>query len=264
MDLGLQNKVALVACASKGLGKAVALGLAREGANVAIFSHNQERIEAAAKEIRDATGAQVLAIVADVMRADDLQRAVDETVKKFGTIHILVTNGAGGPPPGAFVALTQEQWRSNLDMMLMMPIRLSQAVVPFMRKQKWGRIIHLASHSVKHPIDNLILSNAIRPAVVALAKTQSVELAKEGILVNSVAPGWTETKRVEEILRSRSQRNQTDIREEYALVEHEIPVGRLARPEELANVVVFLASERASFVNGVCLQVDGGETRTPF
>src|SRR5574341_72978 len=120
MDLGLQNKVALVACASKGLGKAIALGLAREGAKVAIFSHNRERIEAAAK---------VLAIVADVMRTDDLQRAVDETVKKFGTVHILVTNGAGGPPPGAFVALTEEQWQSNLDMLLMMPIRLSQAEI---------------------------------------------------------------------------------------------------------------------------------------
>ena len=263
MDLGLQGKVALVAGASKGLGKAVALGLAREGARVAIFSRDQPRIEAAAKDIRDATGAQVLAIAADVTRAEDVARAVDETIQRFSAIHILITN-TGGPPSGAFLSLTDEQWQSAANLTLMSAVRLSRAVVPHMQKQKWGRIIHMGSYSVKHPIDNLMLSNSIRAAVVGLGKTQAFEFAKDGILVNSVLPGWTITERVDEILTSRAQKNHTDIDAEQAAVIQSIPLGRLGKPEELASVVVFLASERASFVTGVALLVDGGETRTPF
>ena len=263
MDLALKNKVALVAGASKGLGKAVALGLAREGAHVAIFSRDTARIEQAAKEIRDATGAPVLAIVADATRAEDIQRAVDATVKKFGTIHILVTN-AGGPPPALFVDLNDEQWHSAVDLTLMSAVRLSRAAIPFMQKQKWGRIIHLGSLTIKQPYDNLILSNSIRAAVVGLAKTQSNELAKDGILVNTVSVGIIETDRVVQLMDSRAKRNGTTAREEYALAEKNVPLGRIGQPEEFANVVVFLASERASFVTGAHFIVDGGETQTPF
>lgn len=263
MDLGLKNKIALVAGASKGLGKAVALGLAREGAHVAIISRDHARIEAAAQDIRNATGAQVLAITADVTRAVDIQRAVDETVKTFGTIHILVTN-AGGPPPAAFMALTDEQWQSAVNLTLMSAVRMSHAVVPLMQKQKWGRIIHLSSYSVKHPIENLMLSNSIRSAVVGLGKTQAMELARDGILVNNVLPGWTVTERVEQLLTDRATRNQSNLRDEFAKIEKEIPMGRMGKPEEFANVVVFLASECASYVNGVALPIDGGATRTAF
>jgi 3-oxoacyl-[acyl-carrier protein] reductase len=263
MDLGLEGKIALVAGASKGLGKAVALGLAREGANVAIISRDQARIEAAAKDIRDATGAQVLAIAADVTRAEDIQRAMDETVKRFGTVHILVTN-AGGPPPGPFVALTDEQWQSAVNLTLMSAVRLSHAVVPLMQKQKWGRIIHMTSAPVKHPIDNLMLSNSIRSAVVGFAKTQAIELAQDGILVNSVLPGWTVTERVEQLMQDRAKRNNVSPRDAYATIEKDIPLGRMGKPEEFANVVVFLASERASYVNGVAVPIDGGFTRTAF
>ncbi len=263
MDLGLENKIALVAGASKGLGKAVALGLAREGAHVAIISRDATRIEAAAQDIRNATGAQVLAITADVTRAEDIQRAVDETVKAFSAIHILVTN-AGGPPPAAFMALTDEQWQSAVNLTLMSAVRMSHAVVPLMQKQKWGRIIHLGSYSVKHPIENLMLSNSIRSAVVGLGKTQAMELAKDGILVNSVLPGWTVTERVEILMRDRAARSRHTPQEEAAVIEKEIPLGRMGKPEEFANVVVFLASECASYVNGVALQVDGGATRTAF
>ncbi len=263
MNLGLQNKIALIAGASKGLGKAVALGLAREGAQVAIISRDQARIEQAAQEIREATGAIVLAIAADVTRAEDIQRAVDETVKKFGTIHILVTN-AGGPPPAPFTAITDAQWQSAINLTLLSAVRLSQAAVPFMQKQKWGRIIHLGSYSVKHPVDGLMLSNSIRAAVVGLGKTQAIELAKDGILVNSVLPGWTVTERVEQLMGDRAARNQTTARDEAAKIEKEIPLGRMGQPEEFANVVVFLASERASYVNGIAVSVDGGITRTPF
>jgi 3-oxoacyl-[acyl-carrier protein] reductase len=263
MDLGLQGKIALVAGASKGLGKAVALGLAREGAHVAIISRDQARIEAAAKDIREATSAPALAIAADVTRPEDIQRAVDETVNKFGTIHILVTN-AGGPPPGAFVALTEEQWQSAVNLTLLSAVRLSRAVVPLMQKLKWGRIIHMGSYSVKHPIENLMLSNSIRSAVVGLGKTQAIELAKDNILVNSVLPGWTLTERVEQLMQDRAQRANTAARAQYAAIEKEIPLGRMGKPAELAHVVVFLASERASYVNGVALTVDGGATRTAF
>jgi 3-oxoacyl-[acyl-carrier protein] reductase len=263
VDLGLKGRVALVAGASKGLGKAVALGLAREDAQVAILSRDAARIEAAAKDIRDQTGAMVVAITADVTNANDIKRAVQTTIDKFGTIHILVTN-AGGPPPAPFVALTDEHWQSAINLTLMSAVRMSAAVVPLMQKQKWGRIIHLGSYSVKHPIENLMLSNSIRAAVVGLGKTQSMELAKDGILVNSVLPGWTVTERVEQLMQDRAQRANTDVRTQYAAIEKEIPLGRMGTPEEFANVVVFLASERASYVNGVALLVDGGATRTAF
>ncbi len=263
MDLGLKDKVALVAGASKGLGKAVALGLAHEGARVVIFSRDQTRIENTAEEIRRATGAQVLAITADVTRAADIQRAVAETVKTFGTLHILVTN-AGGPPPGAFVSLTDEQWQSAITLTLLSAVRLSQAAIPFMQKQHWGRIVHLGSYSVKHPVENLMLSNSIRSAVAGLGKTQAMELAKDNILVNNVMPGWTETERVEQLMSDRAKRSQRTPQDETAAITKEIPLGRMGTPEEFANVVVFLASERASYVSGIYLQVDGGATRAPF
>jgi len=263
MDLGLVGKVALVAGASKGLGKAVALGLAREGAHVAILARDAARIQTAAQEIRTATGAPVLAIPADVTQANDIQRAVDETVRQFGTIHILVTN-AGGPPPAAFMALQDAQWQSAVELTLMSAVRMSRAVIPLMQKQKWGRILHIGSYSVKHPVENLMLSNSIRAAVVGLGKTQAMELGKDGILVNSILPGWTVTERVEQLLGDRATRNQTQLRDEFAKIEKEIPVGRMGKPEEFANVVVFLASECAAYVNGTALAVDGGATRTAF
>ena len=205
MDLGLKDKVALVAGASQGLGKAVALGLAREGVHVAILSRDQARIQAAAKEIQETTGIQVLGLAADVSRGEEIDRAVSETVTRFGTIHIAVTN-AGGPPPMPFVEIGDDLWQKYVDQTLMSAVRLSRAAIPFMQKQKWGRIIHMTSHTIKHPIENLMLSNSIRAAVVGLAKTQSFELAPHGILVNSVGPGVTDTARIRQLFADRAQR----------------------------------------------------------
>lgn len=263
MDLGLKGKVALVAGASKGLGKAVALALAREGASVAILSRDQSRVQAAAKELQEATGARVVGVAADVSRLGDIKRAVDVTANEFGTIHILVTN-AGGPPPGSGLNLTDEQWRQAVDLTLLSAVRLSQAVVPYMQKNKWGRILHLGSFTVKYPAENLMLSNSIRAAVVGLGKTQADELGQYNITVNSVLPGWTETERVSQLLKDRAERGKTTVEQARGSITKEIPLGRMGKPEEFANAVVFLASERASYIDGVYLLVDGGITPTPF
>jgi 3-oxoacyl-[acyl-carrier protein] reductase len=263
MDLGLADKVALVAGASKGLGRAVALGLAQEGARVAILSRDPTRIAAAALEIQQQSHSEVLGISADVNRAEDVQRAVDETVRRFGNLHILVTN-AGGPPPSSFQTSTDEQWQQAVNLTLLSAVRLSRAAVPHMQRSKWGRIIHIGSYTVKTPVENLILSNSIRAAVVALGKTQSLELGKDNILVNSVLPGWTQTERVEQLLKDRVDRDGTTLQQAHAAIEKTIPLGRMGRPEEFANVIVFLASECASYVNGTALMVDGGITLTPF
>jgi len=257
MDLGLKGKVALVAAASKGIGKAIALELAREGCRVAICARGKEGLERTADEIRQATGQPVLAIQADLTRAEDIQRLVKATVDEYGGIDILVTN-AGGPPPGPFETLSDEEWYKSVDLNLMSAIRLIREALPHLRRSKAGRIITMTSVSVKQPIQGLILSNAVRMAVIGLTKTLSQELAPYGITVNSVCPGWTRTRRVEELLRARAEREGISVEEIEARITADIPLGRMARPEEIASVVVFLASEKASYVTGTAIQVDGG------
>ncbi len=257
MNLGLEGKVAMVAAASKGLGKAVAMGLAREGARVSICARQEDTLQAAASEIREATGADVLAVPTDVTQREDLEHWVERTVAELGPPLITVTN-AGGPPPGNFFDLTEADWRAALDLTLMSAVHLAYKTVPYMREAGWGRVITMTSVSVKMPLDNLMLSNAIRMAVIGLTKSLSNELAGEGITVNSVLPGWTRTERVEQLLHALAQRDGISVEEAEARITRNIPAGRMGRPEEFADVVVFLASERASFVNGVSLQVDGG------
>ena len=260
MDLGLTGKTAVVAAASKGMGKACALGLAAEGARVAMCARSEADLLAAANEIRQKTKAEVLAVPADVTRLADIQRVVAKTVEAFGGVDILVAN-AGGPPLGGFDQMSDEDWQAAFELTLLSTIRLIREVLPHMRKRRWGRILTIQSSSVKQPIDGLILSNGIRPGVVGLSKTLATELGKDNILINTVCPGRILTDRLQSGLRRRAQQAGKSLEEYLPTATAEIPLGRIGSPEEFANMVVFLASERASYVTGATIQVDGGLIR---
>ncbi|MBI4494531.1 MAG: SDR family oxidoreductase [Chloroflexi bacterium] len=260
MELGLQGRVALVAAASKGLGKAVAVGLAREGARVSIFSRHEQLIATAADEIRTATGAEVLAQAADVTSEDDLQRVVRTTLDRFGRIDILFNN-AGGPPPGLFEEFDDAAWQQAYELNLLSVVRLTRLALPSMQRSGWGRIINSTSIAVRQPIPGLILSNSIRSAVVGLAKTLSDEVARHGITVNNLAPGRIHTERIDELDQARAARQRRSLEGVRQEAERSIPMGRYGRPEEYAAAAVFLASEQASYITGVTLVVDGGLVR---
>src|SRR5574337_387206 len=261
MDLGLKRKVAIVAASSKGMGKATAMGLAAEGARVTMLARNGTALMQAAEEIRQKYQADVLAIPADVTRHDDIKRVVQETVARWDTVNILVNN-AGGPPAGAFDDMAGARWQAAFELNLLSTIRFVRAVLPHMRRAGGGAIINLQSTSVKVPIDNLILSNAIRPGVIGLAKSLSVELAKDNIRVNNVLPGAIMTDRLRQVMTARAQAAGKTFEEIQRSREAEIPLGWIGDPEDVANTIVFLASNRARYVTGVTVQVDGGLIRS--
>lgn len=257
MDLGLRNSVALVTAASEGLGAAVALKFAEEGARLVICSRDKGRIEARAAAIREGTNAEVLAVVADVTTPADVKRLVGTTVDYYERLDILITN-AGGPPSAPFLKLSAEQFEAAFQLNLMSAVRLCYAAVPQMIKQGSGSIVTMTSISVKQPIDNLVLSNSIRLGVIGLTKTLANELGPEGIRVNSILPGWTRTGRVDELLDSRAKINNSTPEVEAERIAGSFPLGRMGEPEEIANATVFLASPAASYIHGAMLQVDGG------
>jgi 3-oxoacyl-[acyl-carrier protein] reductase len=253
------SRVALVCAASRGLGRASAEALARDGVRVAICSRGGAALEDAAASIR-AAGGEAIAIEVDLRRAADVNRAIEATVRAFGGLDILVTN-TGGPPSGPFISTADEVWAEAIDSLLLSVVRLSRAAIPYMRQRGGGRIIHITSISVKQPIAGLVLSNALRAAVTAVAKTLALELAPDNILVNCVAPGYTRTDRVVELAQQAAAREGIDAAEIDRRTVAQIPLGRMGTPEEFAAVVAFLASPAASYVNGVTIQVDGGWTR---
>jgi 3-oxoacyl-[acyl-carrier protein] reductase len=261
MDLGLTGKVAIVTASSRGIGRAAAEMLAAEGARITMCARTTADVMAAAEQIRGRTGSEVLAVAADLTRAEDIQRIVDRTVETYGTVNILVNN-AGGPAPGAFDAVGEADWRAAFEMTLLSVVRMTRAVLPCMRKGGGGVIINIQSTSVKVPLENLILSNSIRSSVIGLAKSLSFELAKDGIRVNNVLPGAIMTDRQREMLALQSARSGKSVAEIIRLREAAIPLGRFGEPEDLGNMIAFLASERARYVTGVTVQVDGGLVRS--
>jgi len=256
MDFGLKGKRAIVMAASRGLGFASAIGLAREGCRLIICSRDQERIETAAAVIRKETGADVTALVADVSSASEATRLVDAAVTAYGGLEIVVHN-AGGPPAGETLAMTDEQWQKAFEQNLLSFTRIVRAAAPEMKKAGYGRVVTIASSSIKQPIPNLALSNALRAGVWGIAKTLSRELASQGILVNVIAPGRIDTERIAELDQANAQKSGKSIEDVRKASVASIPLGRLGRPEELANLVVFLASEAGSYITGQAITVDG-------
>ena len=257
MDLGLKGRVAIVAAASTGLGRAVAIEFAREGAEVAICARRAEELEKAASEIRKAGGREALRQVCDVTDDSAIHKFVEAVENKFGRVDICVTN-AGGPPSKKFLETTNEEWRRAVEMNLMSAVSFAREVLPRMRKNHWGRLITITSMSVKQPVEGLILSNSIRAAVAGLARTLANEFGADGITVNNVCPGYTATDRLNELADKRAAvagLSREKIFEQMAL---QIPLGRIGKPEEFAAMVTFLASERASYITGTTTAVDGG------
>lgn len=263
MDLGIKDRVALVAASSKGLGRASAEALAAEGAKVIICARGEEELQTARDEIREKTGAEVEAKTADITDPADIRAVVDFTIRRFGGLGILVTN-AGGPPPGSFEGFSDEDWFGAWNLNGMSAVRLIRESLPHMRKAGWGRIIAVTSIAVKEPVDSLILSNSVRASVHGLVKTLSRQTAGDGITCNLVMPGYTHTDRVETLVQNRVDEEGVSREEVFEEMAAKIPAGRIGKPEEFGAVVAFLASERASFINGTAIPVDGGGIRAAF
>jgi 3-oxoacyl-[acyl-carrier protein] reductase len=256
MDLGLRGKVALVTGASKGMGKACALGLAAEGARVAMCARNEGDLKAAVEEVKATTKAEVMGLATDVTKIDQVRALVGRVKETFGSPDVLIAN-CGGPPRGFFDDFDDAAWQGAVEVSLLSTVRLIREVLPGMRAKKWGRILTIQSVSVKQPLSDLLLSNAVRPGVHGMMKTLALQLASDNILVNTLCPGRILTDRLLGGLKASGLS-----REEYlARQSADIPMGRVGTAEEFASVAVFLASERASYVTGVAVQVDGGLVR---
>ncbi|MBC7897006.1 MAG: SDR family oxidoreductase [Cytophagaceae bacterium] len=258
MDLGLTNKIALVTGASSGLGLAIARELSQEGAHVAMVARREDLLQREAATIAAATGHRVLPVAADLTHKDEIDKVVQFVEHSLGPIDILIAN-AGGPPSTTFDSTTDEQYLAAINLNLLSSIRLAHAVVPEMRDRKWGRVIFLSSMAAKQPVPGLILSNTARAGLLGFAKTLAAEVAKDGVLVNTVLPGHFDTDRALELAKMRSAREGKPIDQILAARAGGIPLGRSGDAREFAAVVTFLASDRASFVTGTAIQVDGGQ-----
>ena len=261
MDLGLAGKIAIVAASSKGLGRAVATGLAREGALVTVNGRDAETLAATARAIREETGGDVIEVAGDMRQPADIARLVDETVRQRGGLDVVVCN-AGGPPPGNFESFPDDEpWLHAINLNLMSTLRLTRAAIPHLEARGGGSITNIVSISVKQPIPDLILSNTARTAVIGLAKSLAGEFAGRNIRVNNICPGTTLTNRIRSLAENRARASGKSVEEVLKEDAQAIPMGRIGTPEEFANVVVFIASPAASYVTGDTIQVDGGAYR---
>ncbi|MDB4912711.1 MAG: Polyketide synthase/Fatty acid synthase [Gemmatimonadetes bacterium] len=261
MDLGLGGKIALVAAASRGLGRAVAEELAREGAHLVICARGADALRETAAAIRAETGVKVAEVVADLSDPSGVARVTECALADFGRVDILVTN-SGGPPAGPFESHSAQAWQAAVQQNLHSVVELSRAVLPGMKERRWGRIINVTSIAVKQPVDGLILSNSVRAAVTGFARTLANEVATFGITVNNVMPGYTRTQRVEDLAQRNASLHGSTPDAERAKWEGQIPMARLGEPAEFAAMVAFLASERASYTTGASIPVDGGWIRS--
>ena len=257
MNLGLKDRVALVAASSQGIGRATAQAFAAEGCRIAMCARNQKTLEAAAGNIRDQSGVEVFAEAFDVTDAAAVRKFVAAVAERFGAVDICVTN-AGGPPAKGFLAATLEDWRQALDANFLSAVYFAREVIPHMQKKKWGRIITITSITTRQPMTDLVLSNAVRTAVVGLVKSLANEFGKDGILVNNVGPGFTATDRLKELASARASATGKHEREIFDGWAGDAPLKRLGEPREVAEAIVWLASERASYITGQTLLVDGG------
>jgi 3-oxoacyl-[acyl-carrier protein] reductase len=257
MDTGLKNRVAIVAASSQGIGRATAEAFAAEGCRVAMCSRNAQTLQAAAERIEKQYSAEVFTQALDVTDAQAVHHFVDAVVSKFGGVDICVTN-AGGPPAKGFLAASLEEWRKAVDVNFLSAVYFAREVIPHMQRKHWGRIITITSITTKQPVADLVLSNAVRAAVVGLVKSLANEFGKDGILVNNVGPGYTATDRLKELAKARSVasgKSEKEISEGWSA---DAPLKRLGEPREVADAIVWLASERASYVTGQTVLVDGG------
>jgi 3-oxoacyl-[acyl-carrier protein] reductase len=261
MDLGLAGRGAVVTAASKGLGFAVAESLAAEGARVVICARSADGVARAVEALSSRTGSPVWGVVADVSTAEGIARVTTEAHQRLGAVDILVTN-SGGPPAGPVEAHDWGAWQGAVDLLLRSTVELVRGVLPGMKQRRWGRIIHVTSIAAKQPVDNLVLSNSLRGAVHGFARTLANEVAAHGITVNAMLPGYTRTERVEALAAATAARDQLQPGDVIARYEREIPMGRMGEPAEFAALAAFLASERASYITGQSIAVDGGWIRS--
>ena len=263
MNLNLKNKNAIVCASSQGLGKAAALDLAEEGVNLAICSRDQDKINKVKEEIHQKINSEikVIALKVDLDSPDEIQAFYKQVENDLGSVDILVNNN-GGPPPSTFEQLSDDDWQKAFNSTMMSCLRLSKLVIPNMKKNAWGRIINISSVSVKTPVNGLFLSNSLRMGVLGWAKALSDELAPHGITVNTVCPGYTRTERVEAILETQSNSSGLKKEEIEKSIAENIPMKRVGEAEDLAGLITFLASEKANYMTGLAIQVDGGSART--
>jgi len=257
MDLGIAGKVAAVGGASTGLGRAIAGALAREGAAVAICARGAEQLERTGSELHQASKQQIFAYPVDLATDSGPRQFIEATVQEFGRLDILVTN-AGGPPATTSSQTPAEAWMAALELSMLSAVRMSQAAVPHMKRNGWGRIVCVTSISVKSPLPAMVLSNTVRPGVVGYAKTISQEFAADGITVNVVCPGYMATDRVTELAETRAAQSGKTVEQVVTGLVENIPAGRMGDPAELGDLVAFLASERAAYITGTAIHIDGG------